>query len=210
MAFTYHLGLRDIFADRGRTELAEDREDEIAGAWRRYEQAVEAMNSATEAEDFQAVGIKCRESLLALVRDNVEADWVGEVTDAPKMADFKGWCAVFADRLAQDRLRAYAKTIGDSTWDIAVSLQHNPDATTWDAELVLDATSHVLGTFGLLIHRHGLDRPARCPNCGSYAVDDDLQVNDEKTGFFEAKACRACEWRSPPLFQEWDAAPPND
>lgn len=41
------------------------------GSWRRFKQALAGMDDAGGAEDFQAIGIKCRDSLLAAVRDHI-------------------------------------------------------------------------------------------------------------------------------------------
>ena len=36
----------------------------LTPVWRRWEQAAETLEMAEEAEDFQAVGVKCRECLI--------------------------------------------------------------------------------------------------------------------------------------------------
>ncbi len=200
-ALIFHLGLSAFLAQRSRTDLPEEREDHVLGPWRRFEQAVDAMNAATEAEDFQAIGIKCREALLALVHDHAADEWVGEIAAPPKKSDFKGWGDIFAEKLADGRVRAYVKALVEKTWDLAVWLQHYADATPADAEIVLDATSHLLGTLGMLLHRRESGPPERCPRCGSYALDEDNQVVEEpESGFLTSTACRSCEWHSEPVF----------
>ena len=203
-ALIFHLGLGIIIAERSRGELAATDESHVTGAWRRYRQALTAMDDAGEAEDFQAIGVKCRDALLALVRDHHTADWIGDLDVPPRGADFKGWTGVFAERLANDRVRSYAKTLADKTWDIAVALQHNSNATPYDAELVLDATGHLLSTFGRLIRRQASGPPERCSSCGSYKLDEDLKVVDEpEAGFLASTVCVACRWRSEPQFTKW-------
>lgn len=200
-AFIFHLGLGLFMAQRSRTEMDEDREEHVSGSWRRYQQAVDAMDSASEAADFQAVGIRCREALLALVHDHADAQWIGEVNPVPQRSNFKAWGNIFAERLARDELRAYTKALVDKTWGLAVWLQHYEDATPWDAEIVVDATADLLGVFGMLLHRQTSGPPERCHRCGSYALDQDIQVVEEpEDGMVESTACRACEWRSDPSF----------
>lgn len=204
-AFIFHLGLGLFMAQRSRTEMEEEREDQVAGSWRRYEQTIEAMDSASEAADFQAIGVRCREALLALVHDHADAAWVGDVPDPPQRSNFKAWGNIFAERLARDSLRAYAKALVDKTWDLAVWLQHYGDATPWDAEIVVDATADLLSIFGMLMHRQEKGPPARCPRCDSYAIDEDVQAVTEPTdGMLTATACRACEWRSEEAFTSWE------
>ncbi len=96
---SFHLGLGLRIAQRSRVEADDDRREHAEGAWRRYAAAVEAMNTANDAEDFQAVGVKCREALLALARENHDASWVGKVADPPKGDDLKGWMTIFAAKL---------------------------------------------------------------------------------------------------------------
>lgn len=203
---SFHLGLGLRIHERSRVEVDEEEREFAEGAWRRYTQAVEAMHAASDAEDFQAVGVKCREALLAIARDNRGADWVGEVAEPPKGDDLKGWMAIFAAVLLSDRRqRAYLKDATDKTWDLAVGLQHNTDATPWDAELVLSAVQNVLEAFMFARLKHERGAPARCPRCKSYRVVDDGEVADEegRQGYRSWLVCGACEWRSEPSFDAW-------
>jgi hypothetical protein len=110
------------------------------------------MNDAEESEDYQAVGVKCRDALIALSKEHAAAEWVGDVNNPPKAADFKGWGNIFADRLSEaGRLRSYLKAIVDKTWNLTVWLQHNSNATSVDADIVIEATAQVIGTFAKLI-----------------------------------------------------------
>lgn len=205
LALTFHLGLTVRMLDRSRADVGENGEKGASGASRRYRQAVTAMDSATEAADFQAIGIMCREALLALVHDHLEDEWLSEIPTRPKRSDFKGWGVLFAERLATGRLRGYMKDLVEGTWDLAVWLQHYADATPWEAELILDATGHLIGCFGRLLRRREHGAPERCPRCGSYAVDEDVEVVEEpETGFLKSNVCRACEWRSERSFTSWE------
>lgn len=202
-ALIYHLGLGLYLAQRARGDLDETDEEAVVGSWRRFRQALTAMDDAAESEDFQAIGIKCRDALIAFASDHARDDWVGIVSEPPKGADFKRWGAIFAERLAENRVRSYVKVLVEKVWDIAVALQHN-NATPDDAELVLDATGHLLMVFGRLIRQHTLGEPARCPRCGSYRIDDDVELADEpESGFTEVTRCSGCGWHSEPEFTSW-------
>lgn len=203
-ALIFHLGLALYMAERSRAELPLEDEERIPGSWRRFQQAVQDLNDAGEAEDFQAIGIRCRDSLLAMARDHRNAAWLGVVDDPPKVSDFKGWGNVFAERLAEGRLRAYLKGLVDRTWDLAVSLQHNSDATPIDAELVLDATAHLLSVVGRLIRRWEQGEPDRCPRCGSYKLSEDIDVVDGPvSGYLASTICGGCQWQSEQVFTSW-------
>ncbi len=120
VALTFHLGLALRLTDDSRTETDVERERRVSGAWRRFEQAAEAMDSASEAADFQAVGVRCREALLALVQGQADEPWLGGIEDPPKRSDFKGWGAILAERLGEGRLRAYVKDLVDGTWVLRI------------------------------------------------------------------------------------------
>ncbi|GAB4596035.1 hypothetical protein MOKP4_31260 [Mycobacterium avium subsp. hominissuis] len=202
-ALIFHIGLGVMMAERSRSEIADQDEEHVSTSWRRYRQAVQAMNEAAEAEDYQAVGIKCRDALIAMAKGQADAEWVVDIAERPKAADFKGWADVFADRLADGRMRSYVKALAEKTWDLAVWLQHCSDATEFDADIVLDATAHVLGSFGKLIRRHDDGEPNRCPRCESYKLDEDIQPDDSGEGFYESTVCGACDWRSEPTYISW-------
>ena len=202
-ALIFHLGLGVFMAERSRARMEEEYEEHVSAAWRRFRQALDAMNDASESEDFQAVGIKCRDALIALGKIHKGAPWVGDVPEPPKAADFRGWGNIFAERLAEDRLRSYLKSLVDKTWDLTVWLQHCTNATPIDADIVLEATSHLLGTFGKLIHRLEVGEPERCPCCESYRLEEDIQQDDARKGFWESTICEACGWSSEATFTPW-------
>lgn len=196
-ALIFHIGLGVFMSERGRTEIDEEQEDHVSGAFRRFRQAVDTMNSAAEAEDYQSVGIKCRDSLIALAKTHADAEWVGEVIERPKAADFKGWGNIFADRLADGRMRNYLKALVDKTWDLTVWLQHNSNATPIDADIVIEATGNLLGTMSKLMRQRESGPPPRCPRCESYRIDEDIEHTDEpEPGFYASMVCGSCGWRS--------------
>jgi hypothetical protein len=201
-AFTFHLGMNAILSDRFGGQVA-DEDGTVSGAWRRFTKAAEAMNDATEAEDFQAVGIRCREALLALVREHSADKWVPPQSDPPQLANFKAWMDIFAEVLTTSRARRYLKALTEKTWDLTVWLQHYTDATEWDAELVLDAIAHLLNTFSLMVLRHERGATRRCPQCDSYRLDEDGETaeRDGRPGWWSQDVCSACGWRGEEVFE---------
>ncbi|MGY4899772.1 hypothetical protein ACWEEK_29830 [Micromonospora aurantiaca (nom. illeg.)] len=216
MAFTHHLGLRAQLYDRrplsGSAEAEAERERD-APPWylsplRTYERAVQTMAEAVDAEDFQAVGIRCRETLLSLVRGASREDWVPEQTEPPKTADFKGWLEIFGNALAANsKQRTYLKSVGIKTWDLCVWLQHYTDATEWDAEIVLNATRNFLTSFALAHRRFVEGDPDRCPQCDSYRLrpDEDLGEQSGKLGWVSRPVCLGCGWQGHETFEPFTA-----
>jgi hypothetical protein len=123
VAFSFHIGLMLRVMNRERVEIEEEKAEEVGAAWRRYEAAVAAMDSAREAEDYQGVAIKCREALLAFGREHQEAEWLTLPEVKCKVNDFKGWAKLYAQELSTGRMRRYLNEIAEKTWDVSVSLQ---------------------------------------------------------------------------------------
>jgi hypothetical protein len=63
-----HVGLMARVMARQEIPVAGEEHERSLVAWRRWEQAHEALERGDEAEDFQAVGMRCRECLLDMVR----------------------------------------------------------------------------------------------------------------------------------------------
>jgi hypothetical protein len=203
-ALIFHIGLGAFLAERSRSALEDvQAEEQVVSSWRRFQQALDAMNDAEESEDFQAVGVKCRDALIALARDHADADWLGEVKEPPKAADFKGWGNIFAERLSEGRMRNYLKALVDKTWDLTVWLQHDSNATPLDADIVLEATGQLIGALAKLIHRQEVGEPARCPRCDSYRLREDVENDETNEGFWSSDVCAACGWRSERVFTSW-------
>ncbi|WIV59054.1 hypothetical protein [Amycolatopsis nalaikhensis] len=208
--FTYHIGLNIVLQEQFKVQPNEEQTEHVGRSWRRYIGAVEAMATAEEAEDFQAVGIRCREVLLALVRDYTDADWVQQPEERPKDASAKQWFEIFSRSLTKkSKLRSYMKTLAEKTWDMTVWLQHYVDATESDAEIVLEATQQILKIFTLLRIRVENPDEQRCPNCDSYQLAEEssgLVEHEGKFGTFLYDECSSCGWKSD---QEFDPWPPD-
>lgn len=202
-ALTFHIGLSAVLAERSRGELPDSGEEHAAAPWRRFRDALDAMDEADEAEDFQSVGIKCRDALIALGKQYQDAPWVGDLRDPPQKANFKAWGAIYAERLCDGRTRNYVKALVDKTWDLTVALQHDSNATPFDADLTLDATAHLIGIFSRLATRKLMGDPDRCPRCESYRIDEDVEHDNAREGFESSMVCAACGWRSERTFTSW-------
>jgi hypothetical protein len=207
LALTHHLGIVAMLRERSRTEWPDEAES-ASPAWRKFLKAVDAMSEATEAEDYQAVGIRCREALLAYVRERSTEEWGPPQETPPQTANFKGWADIFAATLVTaSKPRSYLKSLADKTWDLTVWLQHYTDADEWDAEMVLDATAHLLKNFDLAILMYDHGDPRRCPQCDSYRVMEDGGAieRDGRLGWLSQEVCSACGWRGDESFEAYSA-----
>lgn len=196
---SFHIGLTARVMHRDRRTAASQNGDRFAGALRRWEQAARAIDDAHEAEDFQAVGMKCRECLLTFVRDAQGDVQVQPGVERPKGADFVNWSALVAEWAAkgdQSRdIRRHLKQLADSTWQLVNWLTHARNAVHADAELVVAATSHLLELFSGAIVRLESQRPERCPNCSSYQLNSVYAPELDRDPPY-VTVCRACGWES--------------
>jgi hypothetical protein len=88
----FHVGLAIRIASRDEVPITEGAAALLPGAWRRWEQAVEALTTAQEAEDFQAVGVTLRECPVSFAAE-ISADAPTRTASrlAPASLDARCW-----------------------------------------------------------------------------------------------------------------------
>lgn len=211
-ALSMHIGLMERLIARQQPWGSQEEQDRLAGPWRIWEQATGAMDAAKEAEEFQAVGMRCREALLSFVHDVADEAMLPKGAAIPKGSDFVHWSDYIAGHIADgqsnDHLRAYLKGIAHATWELVGWLTHAKKAVGMDGTLAINATGHLLFSFGMAIIRKGKGVPDRCPQCGSYRVTRDWRPEFAPDHEYVTR-CEACEWEDLPLGIEpdWDRLP---
>ncbi len=176
--------------------LTDAEADNFIETLRRLQQAREALQSSAEAEDFQAVGMRCREALLTLVRECGKMGRVSEET-SPKQADFLGWVELIANESLRgarvERLRGYVKSAGRGTWELVQWLTHARSASDFDGEIGLDATINISLIVIRVMNRWWNGERWGCPACGSVQLDARKRGNDPEAFKYEMY-CLACGW----------------
>lgn len=194
---SFHVGLMARVLTRRDTRVSDESMELLPGAWRRWEQAGKALDRAHEADEFQAVGMRCRECLLTLVRELADDSIVPPGDDAPQLANFLEWSQLIANALAHgssnSRVRGHLRSLSASGWELANWLTHARGAVRADAELVHHATHAVLVSFTIVMVRRDQGTATACPGCGSYrliarSVSDGDAVS-------EVVLCVACGWQ---------------
>jgi predicted RNA-binding Zn-ribbon protein involved in translation (DUF1610 family) len=197
---SFHVGVTARIVARSRGAPDDAQKARLTPAWRRWEQAAETLDMAEEAEDFQAVGVKCRECLIQFARSLAKLEMVPPGEDAPQRSNFISWSELIANAVAgggsAERIRGHLKAIAKSAWELTGWLTHANGGTRQDAVFVLDATHAVLAAFGRAIVRHESGSPERCPNCGSYNLD--VGFNPELPQPYVSE-CEECGWQSPEM-----------
>jgi hypothetical protein len=120
VVLTFHIGLAVRVASRYTVPISKEASELLPGSWRRWEQAVEALSIATEAEDFQAVGMRLRECLVSFASEVADDHLVPEGGEKPQAANVIAWADLLINELARgssaDCLRSYLKKLTKETW----------------------------------------------------------------------------------------------
>lgn len=200
-ALTVHLGIRARMIAKSHPDVSEEERARLSGTIRRCQQAADALEEADEAEEFQAVGMRCREALLSLIREGTEASMVPAGEEAPKAGDFIHWSEHLANAVAggasAERMRAYLKAVAKSTWELVSWLTHAANATRSDGEFAVDATWHIVGAFSSALVRKERGAPERCPKCSSYRLTSDFRPELNREPPY-VTLCEACGWEDLP------------
>jgi hypothetical protein len=128
IALSFHIGLMSrVMASRPHPSARR-------GAWvlevaRRLDVAGDSLDRAREVEDFQAVGMRLRETLLTLA---AKLAGLGYQTDAGaadlQQGNFKAWASVCGEAVAAgssaQHLRALLKALSEKTWNYVAWLTH--------------------------------------------------------------------------------------
>ncbi len=192
---SFHIGLMARVATRREPEGSKAEQEFLLVTNRKMVQASEAFDQADEAEEFQAVGMRCRECLLALIRELVDGTNIAHGDDLPKAADFPGWNDRIANAIAPgssaEHVRGYLKTTADRAWRLVNWLTHTANATRDDAELAVSATSHVINSYALSVLKKKIAAPERCDRCKSYRITVDWRPDLGRTGLYIPR-CESC------------------
>ena len=192
---SFHIGLMARVAARRGPEGSEAEQEFLIVTNRRMVQASEAFDRADEAEEFQAVGMRCRECLLALVRELTEGSDLAEGNDLPKAGDFVAWIDRIADALSPggsaEYVRGYLKATAERAWRLVNWLTHATNATRNDGDLALSATSHIINNYVSLVLKRKVAAPERCGRCKSYRITVNWRPDLGSTGLYVTR-CEAC------------------
>jgi len=187
VALTFHVGLMVRIASREERPITDEAAGLLPRAWRLWEQAVESLDGAREAEDFQAVGVRLREAMVTYAGEVADDSLIPEGGDAPKAADVVGWTNLLiadqAEGASSKQLRSYSTKLTRETWDYVNWLTHAKNAIANDAHIGVAVVSHFLSVITAMCLRAATGARSRCASCGSYRM--------------VAGACIRCGWDDP-------------
>jgi hypothetical protein len=195
---SFHVGVMERVWARQGPPVGEAQRRRLAAVWRRWTQAAEALDAADEAEEFQAVGMRCRECLLNFIKGVRKREMVTDGEAQPKDGDFVAWSGLIAEHIAPGSslkaVRGYLKALAKEAWQLVNWLTHAGNATRMDADIALDATQSVLAGFGATLVRSERGVTDRCPACSSSRLVTDYPAGADAPG---AAVCESCGWTQP-------------
>lgn len=176
VVLTFHVGFTARIISRDEVPIISDLVDETQEVWRKWEDAAEQLLHAQEAEDFQAIGMRLRESIVALLKFFADDDdLVSKNVDRPQDSNVE-WLNLLAEKIAagssNSHLRSYLKNVGKETWQHVNWLTHSTSAQRFDAELAIANVSHLIAVFSVARLRFERGPTKRCVECGSYRISE--------------------------------------
>lgn len=197
---SFHIGLMARLKSRSGRVSADDPSpfDEVL---RRGEQASDRHDSAVEVEDYQAVGMLLRESLISLVGALRRHTEIPEEVERPQDSNFNGWTEVLMNQLcgggSNKELRQHLKNTAKETWQLVNWLTHTRSANKTASSIAIHACQTIIGHFIQILERSRTDKTEECPVCRSRDVRThyDLLIPPEGDYY---ESCGVCDWTNHP------------
>src|ERR1035441_3545199 len=203
LALTFHVGLCLRIPRSERQKLSEIPAEPFTACMRGLQEASEALAQAQEVADYQSIGVRCREALLAFVNiAQAVMPWTG-TEEPPKKADLKAWanhiCSVALSGESHKYRRHLFKTLLESAWEFANWLTHTKSSHWHDAEAALSVTENAIGLCISAVIRHVRGVPEQCPACGSQRLSPQRgHHQDFPEVEWERPTCDKCGWAGEP------------
>lgn len=192
---TFHVGLRLRMTSDGPSGPRYESATHFASVFRRLDQISDQLETSEEVEDFQAVGMKCRECLVEFVDAMRQALEMPPIEEAPKDSDFIHWSQIFAEELAHGssraEIRGYLRTVSKSTWQLVSWLTHARGASAEDGEMALNAVGTILTFFLAQTIRKERGRPDTCKQCKSLKLYSAFNPDHDPCYIH---VCQSCGW----------------
>jgi hypothetical protein len=203
-ALTFHVGLCLRIPRSEKQKLSDLPIEPFAAAYRSLSMAHEAFDRATEVADYQAVGVRCRETLLAFVdAAQTVMPWTS-TEERPQRANLKAWvdhvCIVALAGSSHEHRRALFKSLLDSTWKFVNWLTHSKSSHLRDAEAAVSVTENAMTLAIAAIIQHIRGVPDECPACSSQRLSPERGVHtSDPDPIWERPTCDECGWKGAPV-----------
>lgn len=202
LALTFHIGL---ILRIPRTEVQQKDDLRIIPFGPIFDKIEEAGTAVTQAHNlagYQAVGVRCRETLLELI--DVAQDAATWTDTPPQRANFRAWSEIICNNLlpgdSNKERRGALKNALESAWTFSNWLTHSKSAAWIDADMAHSLMQHAVGMATSMILRELRDVPEECPKCGSPHLEPEHGENTAAPGvLWERPRCADCGWTGRPI-----------
>jgi hypothetical protein len=197
---SFHIGL--MMRLRSRSDRVDGSDptpfDEV---FRRQEQAEHRHDSAVEAEDYQAVGMLLRESLISLIAALRRRTEIPTNVEHPQDANFIVWTDVLMNQLCgggrNKELRQHLKNTAKEAWQLVNWLTHDRSASRTASSIAIHSCQTVIGHFIQVLERERTDSVNQCPVCKSRNVRTHFDISIQPDGDYYM-SCGVCDWTNHP------------
>ncbi|KEY19066.1 hypothetical protein [Kaistella antarctica] len=198
-AYSFHIGIIERLSKSHQNnfkhiidELPLDIE-RIKSINRKLNLASEKLSLDLEPEEFQAVGLICRESLVELSKELCKRNEELIKEKDFKASDFKNVASTFIDLYIDgsknSALRSHSKKIVDIAWSYCSTIVHSQNKSYPDVKIALLFTSMAVSLLENLFLKYiGFDNEAICSVCGSKKI-----IIVQKTEDIFIKSCESCK-----------------
>lgn len=197
---SFHIGLMMRIRDRSNRVDASDPSpfDEVL---RREGQAESRHDSAVEAEDYQAVGMLLRESLISLIAVLRSRTELHNEVERPQDSNFVGWTDILMNQLcgggSNKELRQHLKNTAKETWQLVNWLTHARSANKAASSIAIHASQTVIGHFIQILEKSRSEKTELCPSCKSRNMRTHFDIDIPPDGDYYM-SCGACDWTNHP------------
>jgi hypothetical protein len=168
--------------------------------WSKLDLAADRLKTATGSEDYQAVGLICRDAMILFANAIFSPDFISESEDIPPedkaMPRIETTLAHFGELAGAEAQRRLTR----AALAYAIRLQHNQVATAEEARRMLLFTKIAITEVAALVERatENLDLVQRygvykCGGCGSTEVVEEHYADYEGPGP-SFLICQNCNW----------------
>lgn len=156
-AYSFHMGLMQrMFANPKEYEpedyvRAITLDGKIAPTlFRKLKNIASLIDVAKEIEDFQAIGVQCREILIELGNIIYQQE-MSDVEDQPQASNFKKKADLFVrfylSGSENSDYRNCIKKLTEATWDYANKITHSQTATYYETSTCVTLTTSLIGVY---------------------------------------------------------------
>lgn len=151
--------------------------------FRKLKSVAALIDTAKEIEDFQAIGVQCRETLIELGNHIYEPMMAG-AEEQPQASNFKRKAELFIQFCLKGSensdYRGIIKKLTEATWDYANKITHSRSATYYEASTCVTLCISLVGTYENILQKV-FDPIAQyhCSVCKSKKLSIDGDDSDE-------------------------------